>query len=517
MKEKVEKAKLTRRDFLRITGGITAASTIGTSLTGFGHDVRANAKVTGNGGNREHPNVLFILVDQLRYDVFSHRGCRIIDTPHIDRLVNQGAVFEEAICSSPLCGPSRASLLSGCYAYDGTFIHRNRNPDQPSCFKKNVITFDEALDHEGYHVEYHGKWHVGDRHLECYRGDRRVYGHKMTEYHDYLSERYTKLSPNDDYGHDPYSNWHYRKWDVDDMMRTSRERGFRMTHNPMAGVLEVEDEDTMTAWTAKKTIRFLNSRPEEPFGVTCSILQPHAPLIASEAYATFVDPSTIPMPKNIDGYYPPRLLENGKPPIPDAVSADEKGLGQFMALYYGLVKELDDWVGKILDALESNGYKKNTLVIFTADHGELMGSHNSFSKMQFFEECLRVPMILRYPGKIKAGLRLDAPASGADIAPTLLDYCGVAPLRQFQGHSLRSVLEGGKSVDPYAYSDLRDQKCLRSNEWKLVITKGEPDMLFHLKTDPYEMDNLLDDASPSKEAEAIVEYFMKILREKYGS
>ena len=497
---------VSRRDFLR-TAGVTAG------LGALGLGLPGTMRCAPDG---RRPNVLFLLVDQLRYDVFSHRGCTLIDTPNLDRLASEGAVFEDAICSSPLCGPSRASMLSGCYGYDGTFLHRNRDPEQPSNFKKEIVTFDEALDRSGYHVEYHGKWHVGNRHLDCYRGDRRFYGHKMTEYHEYLSERYTKPPLNESYGHDPYSNWHYRKWGVDGMMRTCREKGYRMTHNPMAGILEVEDEDTMTAWTAKKTVRFLNSKPAEPFGVTCSILQPHAPLIANETYAALLNPNEIPMPKNIDGYYPPSLLERGKPPIPEAVSADGKGLGQFMALYYGLVKELDVWVGEILDALEANGYKEDTLVVFTADHGELMGSHNSFSKMQFFEECLRVPLILRYPRKIEAGLRLDAAVSGADLAPTILDYCGVDPLTQFHGHSLRPVLEGKPPEDAYAYSDLGDQKCLRSKEWKLVVTDGEPDMLFHLGEDPYEMNNLLDDEILPAEAEATVGMLMEKIRAEYS-
>ena len=171
-----------------------------------------------------------------------------------------------------------------------------------------------------------------------------------------------------------------------------------------------------------------------------------------------------------------------------------------MALYYGLVKELDDWVGHLLDALDKAGLADDTLVIFTADHGEMMGNHNMFGKGVFLEESLRVPLVMRYPNGIKGGQRLRAPASGADLGPTILDYCGGAPLAQFHGRSLRGVIDGGESESPYAYSELRNRQCLRSTDWKLVVQAGRPVELFDLANDALEMINLIDEGALSDDA-----------------
>ena len=448
----------------------------------------------------QRPNVLVVLVDQLRYDVFSHMGDSVVETPHIDRLASEGVVFTDAICSSPVCGPSRASLLSGCYSYDGCYVQANREPTQKSPWNVPIKTVDEALTDSGMHVEYHGKWHVGSDHLDCYRGEERVFGHKLTEYHDHLAERYEAPEPEGDYKFDNYTQWPYRFWDIDKQIEEGL-KNHAIFHTPQAGVIEVADEDTLTAWTAQKTIRFLESEPSAPFAVTCSILHPHGPVVANETYAGLYDSDAMPMPENLDGYFGPGPGQRGKKPsIPDAIPADGSGLGQFMALYYGLVKELDDWMGKLLDALEKSGHQDDTLVIFTSDHGEMMGNHNLFGKGIFLEESLRVPLVMRYPNGVQPGQRLRAPATGADLAPTILDYCGVEPLEQFHGNSLRGVIDGGDPDSPYAYSELGNRQCLRSTEWKLVLESGKASELFDLGNDPLEMENVLDLESVPEEA-----------------
>ena len=105
--------------------------------------------------SENRPNVLLILVDQLRYDAFSHMGNQVIETPNIDRLAAGGVVFTDATCSSPVCGPSRASLLTGCFAFDGKFVHQNREPDKPGPWLQELVTVDEALSDLGMHVEYY--------------------------------------------------------------------------------------------------------------------------------------------------------------------------------------------------------------------------------------------------------------------------------------------------------------------------------------------------------------------------
>ncbi len=441
----------------------------------------------------KNPNVLVILTDQLRYDVFSHMGDKIVETPNIDQLAAGGVVMTDAICSSPLCGPSRASLLSGCFGFDGKYTFKNCEPGKPGPWKEEITTVDEALDQAGFHVEYHGKWHTGQGHLDCYK-KADIFGHHISAYESYLAGKYERPAKDGEHKACRYTRWPYRFWPIDEMMANAKKSGVPMPHHNEAGVIDVDPEDTLTAWTAKKTVRFLQSKPQTPFAVTCSILHPHAPLVACERYATMFDPADMPMPPNVN-----HSLDE-KAPIPDAVPADDSGLGQFIALYYGLVKELDDWAGKLLDALDESGCADDTLVVFTADHGELMGGHRTFSKMRFYEECLRVPLIFRYPNGISAGQRLRAPASGADVAPTILDYCNVPQLEQFHGKSLRPVMEGADPEDDFAFSECRDRQCLRSTKWKSIVWPGRPDELYDLENDPYEMRNLLAEAEITGEA-----------------
>lgn len=447
------------------------------------------------------PNVLTIICDQLRYDVFSHRGNRHISTPHLDRLAAQGALFTDATCTFPLCGPARAALLTGCFSYDGHYRVQNREPDQPSVFAAHARTVDQLLDEAGYHVEYHGKWHTGNSHRECYRGDTRVWGHRLQEWHDHVAARYERPS-GPDYAVDSYSGWPYRKIPYDDL--TSRENAQRWTiyGGDHFGISEVRDEDTLTAFTVDKTVRFIRERRgNRPWAATCSILHPHLPFTPNPTYAAMFDPSKMPMPANVDAFYKAEFnLFHGKKDrrkaIPDLIPLDGSphGLGQFLALYYALVKEIDDHLGRLLACLEEEGLLSNTLLIFTSDHGDMGGSHNCFAKYNFFEESLRVPLILHWPNGISPGTRHPGPATGADIAPTILDACGITSPFPCHGHSLLADIAAHAPARTWAYAELtRDGEsyhCLRSHDGKVIFDGNRhPIVVFDLAQDPGEFHN----------------------------
>jgi arylsulfatase A-like enzyme len=176
---------------------------------------------------------------------------------------------------------------------------------------------------------------------------------------------------------------------------------------------------------------------------------------------------------------------------------DQRILGSYMALYYGLVKEVDDWVGRIIGALDDAGLAANTLVVFLADHGDMLGEHSRVSKMVFYEASLRVPLIMRLPGRIPKGRKLAVPATGADVAPTILDYCNIPVPREMHGRSLRVAVETGKAASPGALSELhapgapQAQRIWRTAEWKLSFVGGKP-YLYNLAEDPDETRNLLE-------------------------
>jgi choline-sulfatase len=277
------------------------------------------------------------------------------------------------------------------------------------------------------------------------------------------------------------------------MMLTARQKGFSMPHHNEAGETYLPQQHTLTAWTALRAIKYLHTKPEGPFSLTCSILHPHAPLIAASPYVRMFDPAKMPVPINL---HDDMEESNSKRPVPGAVPLTPEGLGSFIALYYGLVAEVDYWVGQLLQAVKDSGHEENTLVIFTADHGEMMGSHGTFSKGNFHEEAFRVPLLMRLPGRIRPGLRLNTPASGIDLMPTILDYCGLADKGcDCNGQSLRSSIEGEKFDRLFSFGELGGgrgaRRSIRTNDAKFVLLADGRAQLYDLETDPGEQHNLL--------------------------
>ncbi|MGH9626782.1 MAG: sulfatase family protein [Bryobacteraceae bacterium] len=449
------------------------------------------AQLESGGADTLPPNVLFLMTDQHRFDALSCAGNPIVETPNLDRLARQGVRFTRAVCSSPLCGPSRASLLSGQYQH-GHRCSGNAEISKAG-MPESVDTWDEILARRGYHTEYHGKWHTGSANRSHYADGLPYY---LKLYHDYLAGKYPGRRPRDGEAIDRYTHWPYRYLPVDRMMLRATKEGLDMPHHNEAGEHTVPAEESLTAWTVTRVIDFLRRKPPRPFCVTCSILQPHAPLIATRPYCGLYDPARIPLPAPGEDVFTP----SDRAAIPKVLTRTPDGLGTFISLYYGLIKEVDDWTGRLLDALDENGYAENTLVVFTSDHGEMLGEHARVSKMVFYEGSLRVPLILRLPGRIPKGRQLAHIASGADLAPTILDYLGVSAPSGMHGRSLKPVIEGRRSEWDFAYSEVRAnprmpnaQRILRTAEWKLVFKGGES-FLYDLEKDRNESRNLLSAA-----------------------
>jgi arylsulfatase A-like enzyme len=434
-------------------------------------------------------NVLFIMADQFRHDALSCAGNPVVETPNLDRLAADGVRFTDAVCTTPLCGPSRASLLTGQYAH-GHQCWGNFEISQPRGLPESAQTWDETLAANRYRVEYHGKWHTGAANRSCYHDGLPYY---LERYHKYLEEQYPGRGKAEGEAIDRYTKWPYRPFPVDRMMAEAIRRKLSMPHHNEAGENTVPASKSLTAWTAGGVVRFLESKPRRPFSITCSILHPHAPLVASPPYTTLYNPAKMPMPRVLDDVYTPP----GQRSIPKVLTLTPEGLGSYISLYYGLVREVDDWVGRILAALDGAGLASNTLVIFTADHGEMLGEHSRVSKMVFYEASLRVPLLMRLPGRIPKKRKLRAPASGADVAPTILDYCNIPVPRDMHGRSLRGAIENGKAGITGALCELSRpeasgaQRMWRTPEWKLSFVGGRP-YLYHLAEDPDETRNLLD-------------------------
>ncbi len=478
---------LGRREFLH--GALGAA--LGASALACGARAR----------ERERPNVLFLLADQLRWDALAANGGRIVATPNLDRLAGGATNFRQAICATPLCGPSRAAMLTGRLMSQHGCVFNERSDGQDG-IRPEVPTFDELLAAAGYRCEYHGKWHTGGTHRAVYAAGP---GEFLEEYRDEMLAKHGRPGDWRERGwrQDFYTKLPYRPFDADAALRAAMEKGIFVPHRPEVGETYLPAEDSLTAWTAGRTLRFLRSRPAQPFAVTCSFLAPHAPLIAPAPYSTMFDAREMPLPANLeDDWLLPAELRS----IPDALPATPEGLGSFMALYYGLVAELDHWIGEVLRALEESGLAETTLVVFTSDHGEMLGSHRMIAKGIFFEEALRVPLLVRAPGR--PGATSAACVSGRDLFATLLAEARVdAPAGPLAAQSLGELLgQAGSGGRDFAVSELNSGAdryfALRTREWKLVLPIGRP-ALFQLAEDPLERRELLGTGAASAAERAL--------------
>jgi len=459
------------------------------------------------------PNILIIMTDQQRWDALRYSGANnIIQTPNLDKLAASGAYFSQACSPCPVSGPARTSILTGRLT-ESTGIHTNMDSDNnKACDFK---TFDQILVENGYVAEYYGKFHSPDYMANCYSNPSE-YGYTGTKlikdweklYHFYLAENIKKTQPKQgelvDFSF--YNGITYTPASIDrrtqymptGIIPESELKSRDLSQSDHHGHLNLDAKHTITAVQGRQTIAALERNKAKKFIITCSFHCPHSPMLPSLPYSNMYKPSEMPIPKTISDKMEgnPYHKTNGRHLMPEY--ADSTKIGSMIADYYGFVTEIDDWVGLILTKLDELNLRKNTLVIFMSDHGEMLGAHGMREKNIFLEESVRVPLIMSYQGKID-GRRIDTPVSMLNIFPTILDFAGIKA--ESEGYSLRAIADGKKTDKDFAVSEWnwpnRDvpNLMIRTKEWKLLVSrKNNPksmDALYDLKNDPYELNNLL--------------------------
>ncbi len=459
----------------------------------------------------ENPNILIIMTDQQAWDAVGYSGNKAIITPNLDKLASEGVNFSHAVTPCPVCVPARTSILTGRLT-ETTTIRDNPDAKTGECY---YPTFDEILVKRGYRSEYYGKFH-GPEHMARVYMNPPVEGMTGTEpimrwepiYVRYLRETIAKrpLKPGELYDTTFYGGSIPYKLDPTDRYYKylpsgeipEKEKETRLSQADIHGVLDLPAEYTITAIQGKQTIEALERLKGEQFILTCSFHCPHVPITPSEPYASMYKAGEMPIPVSISDNRDNSPYNPGKP-IPPYNDAEKV---QFMvANYNAFVTEIDDWVGKILDKLDELELAENTLVVFVSDHGEMLGAHGMRGKFNFYEESVRVPFVIRYPGKIKAAQTISAPVSILNIHPTVLDYAGVKNIPS-DGYSLRGVMEGSSAPDyDFAVSEWQWKNAnvpsimIRTDSWKLMTTHRSGgtnvEALYDLKNDPYELNNLL--------------------------
>jgi len=497
--------RLNRREFLN--QGVGAG--IGISLMTSG---TALSKPLG-----KKTNLLFIIPDQQRFDAMSCAGAAPLETPNLDRLAREGVRFSKAYTHCPVCGPARTSILTGnalCHTATPTnrqAYDEEHGPDSPL---RNLRTFDEILTEQGYHTEFFGKWHTAEMRGGCYknpltvagRGET-VFGPGMHPYFlDFLKRNNVPMrEAKQGEQIDTYSQRPYKTDPIDkrhgmpptEFYTDSKGRAVKPGQPDIHGCLDIPKEYSITAMQAKDTINALKRVKGKPFSITCSFHLPHAPMTPTKPYhgmyalKDMQPAASISDPKDNSPY------KNAAKHHQAPEYSDPDKIRYMMSNYFGLVHEVDHWVGRILDTLDEIGETENTLVIFTSDHGEMLGAHGFREKNMFYEEAAHIPLLMRLPGKIPAGRVIDTPVGQIDLHATILDYLDVPPVPT-NGESLRPVVDQDATRE-YIVSEWVKSAVpgymVYDGRWKLMFgrTADMPslDGLYDLTTDPHEIENLI--------------------------
>ncbi|WP_430815665.1 sulfatase family protein [Carboxylicivirga sp. RSCT41] len=463
----------------------------------------------------KHPNVLVIMCDQLNYEALSCYGGPV-PTPNIDRIAKEGVRFTKAYSTTPFCSPSRASIVTGLYPHQHGVAH-NLGFKQKEGITLEDETTGKLLNKKGYKTHQFGKWHIESDSLNYlpYYTDQYDYGYQ------YKKEMEDKgITVRKDDGKD-WMNFYNQFWpvEVSPYMKEKRDylEALWADHNnkdfPIKmGRLRLTPEVWIDDKLANLTVDRIRSATSDndPFMITTSFIWPHDPNFVPDPYYGLFNPDSLQMPAS---QFPDKKFDNSWSRRMVKGYGDE-GLKEFMRIYYGAVKYLDDRVGKILAELEKQGIIDETLIIFTSDHGDMMGGHGMVWKVNesFYEEQAAIPFIIRYPKLLQPAVS-DIPVSLVDMKPTILAITETPFEQDVAGVDLIPFLTGekDKSMAPkYSFCErikpnpngsrevLEDSKgsfMVRNEQFKLIIFHDGDRFFYDLKNDSNETENIINDSA----------------------
>lgn len=427
------------------------------------------------------PNLLYIHSDQHSPHVTGCYGDPLVETPHLDQLAANGVIFDNAYCTSPICVPSRMSMLSGQHPY------QNQVWTNEHILDSGIPTLAHSLGAAGYRPVLAGRMHsLGPDQLHGY-AERMIGDHSPN--HVGSAQAVDRGILNGTAG--PH--------------RISLQRS-----GPGQSAYQVHDEDVVAA-----TVDFFNrlgvqkraGLHSEPFNLSVGLMLPHPPYVArAEDYNRYRDVMTLPSkPAPFETVTHPHLRWWRSHTEIEQVSEEE--ILRARAAYWGLVHRTDALIGQILAALHENDLADNTLIVYTSDHGDMQGEHGLWWKHVFYEESVRVPLILSWAGQIPGGQRCERVVSALDVTATMLDALGAPALPNSPGRSLLPLVDGRDEMpvwDDVAFSEYCTdqfgppegayQRMIRQDEWKLIYYHGQPVQIFNLAEDPDEQHDRADDA-----------------------
>jgi len=445
-----------RRDFIKLIG---AAGTVSFSSGCFADTAK---KSSGK------PNLLVIHTDEHNFRTLGcYRkllppeqalmwGSAVVQTPHIDRLANEGALCTSFYATSPVCSPSRASFVSGRYPQNTPVAANNIPMDD------NIVTFAEILRRNGYATGYAGKWHLDGPPKPGWKPNRNF---------GFEDNRYM------------FNRGHWKLLNINNGKPMIGSVKGRPSYAPIG------DEKTFTTdWLCDRAMEYMDAHKNKPFCYMISIPDPHGPDTVRPPYDTMFEHQSYSQPKSA------KKSEDG---LPSWGQKKMKNKGFNQSQYYGMVKCIDDNVGKILKHLKESGLLDKTIIVFTSDHGDLRGEHGRHDKGVPYEGSARIPFIVRWPKKIKPGTVVPQALGCTDFLPTVLSLMGVSTAGKEQGRDASKLFTDAKS--PANWNDITFLRAAStsdlawvaavSSRYKLVYCAKDDPWFFDLEKDPDELVN----------------------------
>jgi arylsulfatase A-like enzyme len=472
------------------------------------------------------PNILLITSDQQHYNALGTNNPKC-KTPSLDRLAREGVQFDRAYCNNPVCSPSRSTIITGLYpAWHGCWTIGVKLPE-------DVPTVGDILQAHGYNSILVGKAHFqplasvpGSESIECqpimrdldfwrgFHGPWYGFDHvetgRMHAHESHAGQHYALWM--EEKG---LTDWrdYFQKWPPDP---NDKYRGPQYTRGMMAW--DIPEEFHHTHWVGERTVANIERSVTEgkPFFLWSSFFDPHPPYAVPEPWASMYDPADMEPGQVVEGEHddmPPQFAKTQEQGPDYSMYREEGGRGlhgfhshlhseqelkQSIACYYGMMSLIDQEVGRILDALDRLGIAENTLVLYSTDHGHFLGQHGLIAKGAFhYEDMLRIPMIVRYPGRAPAGVRSNALQCQVDYAPTFLSAAGIEVPGLMQGLNQLDVWGGdeGRAREHVLVENRHNPttvhlRTLVTDRYKMTVYRdADYGELFDLQADPGELHN----------------------------
>jgi len=429
----------------------------------------------------DQPNIILLMTDQHRKDSVGCYGNKIVKTPHLDSIAADGMRFENCICQTPLCLPSRASLLTGMYPS----VHGAKTNQD---FLNDALpTYARALSGQGYETVHLGKLNVLPLNAPS------------PEHRAYPPFGFDRLVVTDEpmVFDDPYWAWVKKK--APEHLEKIR-MPFAADRDPQSPyILDFPIQYHPNNWLTGEVIDFLRRDHPHPFFLAVSFFDPHFPFNPPKAFADLYNPAEMPLPLVFSDE-----LED-KPPYFKEIQKKYRGMTEenlqtIKAYYYAMISHVDDCVGRMLTAFKDHGLVQNTALFFTSDHGEFLGDHGFLGKGGVHYDCtLQVPLMAKWPGRFPAGLSTTALVELTDLTAVFLELAGAKPYPGMQARSFLPVLRG-ETAEHREFTVTEEvipqeggvcSRTIRTDRYKMTYyNRSDRGFLIDLQKDPNERHNL---------------------------